>query len=324
MTEENFCYEEDNKRCCPLGAIPAAVWTKLLRPPFRRRHPILFWLAIIVAIAVLIWLIVNFLADDDAPDRDSIALVQIRGMILDVSPTLEWIRKIEKTPFVKGILLRVDSPGGGAAASQEVYAALARVAKKKPIAVSMGSTAASGGYMVSMAGERIFANGSTITGSIGVRMDIPQIQGLLEKIGVGQETLVTAPYKDAASYTHPLTPRDRAYLESVIENMHEQFVEIVAAGRKMPMENAREMASGKIFTGREALKLGLIDEIGGYDDALNWLCQRTGVSPDRKLYKKPERSARLIERALGAFNLPGNGKEIENLRETLTQPVFLY
>lgn len=325
MAQENIGEDCEPRRGCPLAQIPAEVWIKFLRPPFRKRHPVFFWLAIAFCVLAAAFAIFRFMGDDDeAPETEAIALVQIRGMILDVSPSLEWIRKIERTPFVKGVLLRVDSPGGGAAASQELYAALARVGKKKPIVVSMGSTAASGGYMASMAGERIFANGSTITGSIGVRMDIPQIQGLMDKIGVSQETLVTAPYKDAASYTRPLTPRDRAYLESVIENMHDQFVQIVATGRKMPLEKAREMASGKIFTGQEALRLGLIDEIGGFDEALAWICQKTGVSPDRKLYRQPEKRARLIERLIGAFNLEYPETDLDKLRETFTQPAFLF
>ena len=167
----------------------------------------------------------------------------------------------------------------------------------------MGSMAASGGLMVSMAGGRIFANPSTVTGSIGVRMDIPQLQGLLGKIGVGQETLVTAPYKNAGSYLHPLSPEDRAYFEGVLKDMHEQFVDIVAKGRDMPRERAGGLASGKIFTGQEALKLGLVDELGGQDAALRWLAEQTGVPAERKLLTKPKENSWLADSLKSWFGL---------------------
>lgn len=313
---------------CPLAQIPAPVWKALLQRPFRKRHPFIFWIG-----AILLALICLFIFGRDENGGsllggDRLALVTLRGPIMDVAPTLAWIRKIERDPTVKGVLLRVDSPGGGAAASQEVYDALTRVAKKRPVAVSMGSMAASGGLMVSMAGERIFANPSTVTGSIGVRMDIPQLQGLLGKIGVGQETLVTAPYKNAGSYLHPLSPEDRAYFEGVLRDMHEQFVDIVAQGRDMPRERAAALANGKIFTGREALKLGLVDEMGGQEAAVRWLADRTGVPAGRKLLARPKEHSWLTAglkswfgldltamAALSGLNATGNGWRA---------PVFLY
>lgn len=314
---------------CPLARIPAPVWKALLRRPFRKRHPFIFWLSLLVL--VLIGLAV-FSRDEDGrgllSGGDRLALVTVRGPIMDVAPTLAWIRKIERNPQVKGVLLRVDSPGGGAAASQEVYDALARLAQKRPLAVSMGSMAASGGLMVSMAGGRIFANPSTVTGSIGVRMDIPQLQGLLGKIGVGQETLVTAPYKNAGSYLHPLSPEDRAYFEGVLKDMHEQFVDIVAKGRDMPRERAGQMASGKIFTGREALKLGLVDEMGGQDAALRWLAERTGVPAEHKLLTKPKESSWLADSLKSWFGLDLSAlATVSGLNASGSDwrtPVFLY
>ena len=283
---------------CPLARIPASVWRGLVRPPFRKRHPVIFWglcLFLLAGAAALGW----FSAHPVPGER--LALVTVRGPILDPAPTLAWIRQLENDDRVRGVLVRVDSPGGGAAASQEIYAALERLSRKVPMAVSMGATAASGGLMVSMAGQRIFANPSTVTGSIGVRMDIPQLQGLMDKVGVGQETLVTAPYKDAGSYLHPLTPRDRAYFEHVLMDMHEPFVGIVAKGRHMEREKAARLADGKIFTGQEAQGLGLVDAMGGQDAAHDWLAEKTGVPATRPLLrgKEPARTA-LLQRLLGA------------------------
>lgn len=332
MGQQNFTFESEfpdsHQACatsCPLAKIPAEIWLKLLRPPFRRRHPFIFWLMTLLFVFAAFMVMRHILADDEETG-DQIALLEIQGAIMNPGPTLAWIRKIENNPSVKGVLVRVDSPGGGAAASQEIYASLARVAGKLPVAVSMGATAASGGLMVSMAGQRIFANPSTVTGSIGVRMDIPQLQGLMEKIGVGQETLVTAPYKDAASYTHPLSQKDRAYLESVIMDMHRQFVDIVAKGRHMAHEKAVELASGKIFTGQEALSLGLVDALGGQDEALDWLCKKTGIPATKKLLTKPAQNRRLLERllAMAGVGIPDHINQLGSLAEAWTRPAFLY
>ena len=272
----------------PLAQIPASIWRRLLRPPGRRRHPLLFWGGLVL---LLLSLGYAFFPEDGLGSHDRLALVTVRGPILSAEPTLDWVRKLERNAGVKGVLVRVDSPGGGAAASQEIYTALARLAEKKPVVVSMGSLAASGGLMVSMAGRRVFANPSTVTGSIGVRMDIPQIQGLLQKLGLGQETLTTAPYKDAGSYLRPLTPEQRRYLTDVLEDMHRQFVSIVAQGRHMPVDKAAALANGKIYTGREALDLGLVDALGDRHDALEWLAKECQVSAQRPLLAPPERGS---------------------------------
>lgn len=310
---------------CPFFYGPGDFWQKMHKPPFRKRHPVLFWIFACIAIGAAFFAINRYFAgEDDSGER--IAMIRITGPIMDVAPTLAWIRKVENAPNVKGALVRVDSPGGGAAASQEVYAALARLGKRMPVVVSMGATAASGGLMVSMAGERIYANPSTVTGSIGVRMDIPQLQGLMGKLGIGQETLVTAPFKDAASYTHPLTPEDRAYLQKTLMNMHDQFVDIIAKGRKMPREKVVELANGKIYTGQEAKELGLIDELGGQDEAQIWLAQKCGVPITRKMLERPVSKTRLLERLLAMGSV--FGLDFANLADLdashLTQPAFLY
>ena len=272
---------------CPLAQVPASVWNDLLRRPFRKRHPILFW-GFIVLLAAGIGLLGAAVGGNGLMGGKRIALVAVSGPIMDPEPTLEWIRKVERDPSVAGVLLRVDSPGGGAAASQELYTALSGLARKKPMVVSMGSLAASGGLMVSMAGSRVFANASTVTGSIGVRMDIPQLQGLMGKIGVGQETITTAPYKDAGSYMRPLSPDQREYFKKVLDDMHQQFVDIVAEGRHMEHGRAAALASGKIYTGREAVQLGLVDELGGQEAALAWLSKQCDVPVDRKLLARPK------------------------------------
>ena len=304
---------------CPLAQVPANVWKDLLRRPFRKRHPVIFWGLILLLLAG-VGVFGAALGSNGLMGGQRIALVSVSGPIMDPEPALEWIRKVERDPMIAGVLLRVDSPGGGAAASQEIYNAVRELARKKPVAVSMGSLAASGGLMVSMAGSRVFANASTVTGSIGVRMDIPQLQGLMGKIGVGQETITTAPYKDAGSYMRPLSTEQRDYFKKVLDDMHQQFVDIVADGRHMEHARAAALASGKIFTGREAVQLGLVDELGGQQTALAWLSEQCGVPAERKLVTRPKEGGwlpRSLKTMLGV-DLSALGSL------SSSSPVFLY
>ena len=304
---------------CPLAQVPATVWKDLLRRPFRKRHPVVFWGLILLLLAG-VGVFGAALGSNGLMSGQRIALVSVSGPIMDPEPALEWIRKVERDPMIAGVLLRVDSPGGGAAASQEIYSAVRELARKKPVAVSMGSLAASGGLMVSMAGGRVFANASTVTGSIGVRMDIPQLQGLMGKIGVGQETITTAPYKDAGSYMRPLSTEQRDYFKKVLDDMHQQFVDIVADGRHMEHARAAALASGKILTGREAVQLGLVDELGGQQTALAWLSEQCGVPAERKLVTRPKEGGwlpRSLKTMLGV-DLSALGSL------SSSSPVFLY
>lgn len=306
---------------CPLAHIPASAWQGLLRPPLRKRRPLLFWGGVLLALTVLGGLALGS-GDESFVSGPRIALVSVNGPILKAEPVLDWIRKVERNPAVKGVLVRVDSPGGGAAASQEIHDAIAALAQKMPVAVSMGGMAASGGLMVSVAGTRVFANPSTVTGSIGVRMDIPQVRGLLDKVGVGQETLTTAPYKDAGSWLHPLTREQREYFAAVLGDMHQQFVDIVARGRRMERAQAAQLADGRIFTGREALKAGLVDEMGGQAAALDWLAGESGVPAGRRLLVRPKEGdwlSRALKVWLGV-DLDGLGA----LAGRGAAPVFLF
>ena len=304
---------------CPLAQVPANVSKDVLRRPFRKRQPVIFWGLILLLLAG-VGVFGAALGSNGLMGGQRIALVSVSGPIMDPEPALEWIRKVERDPMIAGVLLRVDSPGGGAAASQEIYSAVRELARKKPVAVSMGSLAASGGLMVSMAGSRVFANASTVTGSIGVRMDIPQLQGLMGKIGVGQETITTAPYKDAGSYMRPLSTEQRDYFKKVLDDMHQQFVDIVADGRHMEHARAAALASGKIFTGREAVQLGLVDELGGQQTALAWLSEQCGVPAERKLVTRPKEGGwlpRSLKTMLGV-DLSALGSL------SSSSPVFLY
>lgn len=300
---------------CPLSHVPRKAWLHLFRVPFRKRHPVIFWGLILLLLGGFAAFMVS---QATGLGSERLALVRVSGPIMDIDAQLRWIDKLGRMPGVKGVLVRVDSPGGGAAASQELYEALARLGKDKPVAVSMGSMAASGGLMVSMAGKRVFANASTVTGSIGVRMDIPQIRGLMDKLGLGRQTLTTAPYKDAGSIMEPLSADEKAYFQAVLKDMHEQFVAIVAEGRHMDRARAARLASGKVFTGREAVELGLVDELGGQQAAHRWLAKVCNVPVDRPLLMPPSED-QWWEKGLKSWF----GLDAETLLGNET-PAFLY
>lgn len=263
---------------CPWQHI--APW-QLLQPPkksFRQRHPLLFWLGIPFVVFAILGTVRVFMEDAEGlPAGDRLAMLRVEGAIMQNREILQWIDRLQRDNSVKGVLLRVDSPGGGAAASQELYAAIVRLREKKPVVAYMGTVAASGGLMVALAGNKVVANPSSVTGSIGVKMDLPQFHGLMSMLGVGRETLTTGAFKDAGSPFKPLSPDERTYLQGVLQDMHSQFVELVAEARKLPMEKVQAIADGRIFTGREALKLNIVDALGGQDVALRLLQEQTGV-----------------------------------------------
>lgn len=296
------------QQACPLAentlALALLAVAEALKPkPFRTRRPIIFWGALVLVLAGIIWFSLD---DGDSVEStgrgERIAVVRVEGLIMDTKPLLRWIAKVQRDDNVKGILLRVDSPGGGAAASQEIFDALQHLAKLKPVVASLGSVAASGGLMVAVAAPWVVANPSTVTGSIGVRMDFPQLMGLMEKIGVGQETLTTGRYKDAGSSMRAPTSEEKEYFQGILQDMHDQFVLLVAEGRKLPAESVRTFADGRIMTGREAKERGLVDELGGQSVALAKLRVQCGVSEGKALMEQPKRSSvwrELTESLLG-------------------------
>jgi len=227
-------------------------------------------------------------SDDDGmvlPFQDHIEVVRISGLIAEpeersflfssddsASSALKQMRKAVKNEHVKGILLRINSPGGTVPTSQELTDEVNALKKaNKPVVVSMGDLAASGGYYVASASDRIIAQPGTLTGSIGVIMNTVNVQELLKKIGVAPEAIKTGPFKDLASPTRPMTPEDRAIIQAIIADSYDQFVTAVAKGRKMKVETVKQIGDGRVYSGRQALKLGLVDELGGYDQALDAL-----------------------------------------------------
>ena len=213
--------------------------------------------------------------------RPHVARIWISGFISDSSQRDEAIRKLAEDDDVQAVIVRIDSPGGAVGGGEGLYRALATLAEKKPTVAVIDSLGTSAAYMAALAGERIFVRDSSITGSIGVIMQSADLTGLLDKLGVKPETIKSAPLKGTPSPLEPLTPEARAAAEAVVRDLYEQFVDMVALRRGFERDRALALADGRVFSGRQAKELGLVDESGGEPAARAWLEAEKKVS--RKL-----------------------------------------
>jgi protease IV len=206
-----------------------------------------------------------------------VARLNVTGIITDNRKLTEAVTHLATDRNVKALVVYVDSPGGSVAGGESLHDAIAQVAAKKPVVTVMGGTAASAGYMVSVPAARIFARASTLTGSIGVLLETGEVSGLLSKIGVTADAITSGPLKDQPSFTRPLTPEGREVLHGLVMDMYDQFVGMVADGRHMPPDKVRALADGRAYTGRQALQLGLVDQLGDEQQARDWLAANRGV-----------------------------------------------
>lgn len=234
------------------------------------------------------------------PLGEKVALVRIEGPIIDSKNAVDEIKDYAKDTSVKAIVLRVDSPGGAVAPSQEIYEEVRKATAKKKIVVSMGSIAASGGYYISSPASRIVANPGTLTGSIGVIMEIPNIEGLMNKVGVKTEVIKSGRHKDMASAFRGIGKEERVILQNVLDDVHDQFIKSVAEGRKMLPEDVRKIADGRIFTGKQALAVGLVDELGNLEDAIKAAAKLAGIKGEPAVVSKKEKIS-FLELLRGKF-----------------------
>ena len=259
------------------------------RPQKRRPLRTLFWV-LAAGFGGLILLNVLF-PDLDLSSGDRIALIRVEGVIMDSQQTVEDLRRFSQNPSVKAIVLRIDSPGGGVVPSQEIYDEVKRVRAKnnKTVIASMGSVAASGGYYIAAATDRIVANPGTLTGSIGVIMETANVEGLLQKIGVEGVVIKSGKYKDVGSPLRKMSEEERGLLQSVMDDVHKQFIEAVAEGRELELDAAQALADGRIFTGRQAKDAKLVDELGDLDDAIHIAADIAGMEGEPKVVEPRKR-----------------------------------
>lgn len=210
-----------------------------------------------------------------SPKPDSIGVIEITGTIEKADSTINAIRKMNEDQTVKAVLIRINSPGGTVSASQEMVEAIGMI--KKPVAISMGDMAASGGYYVACAGPRIFANPGTLTGSIGVISQVVEVSELLDFLNIKVNTVKTGDLKDSGSPFREFNEKDKAYFEQLGIDLYEQFVDQVASARKLPREKVLEIADGRVLSGRQAHDVGLVDELGGMAEALTYLQKQADI-----------------------------------------------
>lgn len=232
------------------------------------------------------------------PGGDKVGVIEVSGTIMDSKRTLKELNKFAEADHIKAIVLRIDSPGGAVGPSQEIYDAIKRIKAKKKIVASMGSLAASGGYYIACATDKIYANPGTLTGSIGVIMEMPNVQGLLKWAGVEMNTLKAGKMKDSGSPFREMTPEEREYFEGMLADVHAQFIEAVAQGRKLTVEEVKPLADGRVFSGRQAKEAKLVDELGGIEAAIAEAGKLGGITGDPKT-EYPKKDKKLLRELMG-------------------------
>lgn len=228
-----------------------------------------------------------------------VARLTLAGTITEDRRLLRELERAARDPELRALVVAIDSPGGSVAGGEAFHAAIQRVRDAgKPVVAVMGSTAASAGYMVALPAQRIFAREATLTGSIGVILQSFEVSELMGRLGLRAETLASGPLKDQPSPFRPLSEEGRAALTAVIQDMQSQFVGRVAAGRSMSEERVRQLADGRVMSGRQALGSGLVDAIGGEREARVWLAEAHSVPVEMRIRDIDPRST--AERALSA------------------------
>lgn len=288
-----------------------SVESDLLADRRRLKRRIAWWRGLaILAIAALVAFLATF---DPAEGRfalrrgDYVAWLDVVGVIAEDRLLENTIRDLRDDDNAKAVIVYISSPGGSTYGAEQLFVELRKLAERKPVAAVVGTLGASGGYLAALAADRTFARESSIVGSIGVLFQTVEVSRLMDKIGVTAEAITSGPLKAEPSPFKPLSEQGRASVQHLVNQAYEWFVGLVASRRNMPLERARQLADGRVFHGREAVELGLIDEIGGEQAARAWLARERGIDPDlprRRFPVEPvisslaERGARLIGKSV--------------------------
>lgn len=268
-----------------------------LSTPVRRKPFLRGCLTVLLVLGGFFVLLLVVSRMDEIPygRGERVAVISVTGLISDSESTIEQLKKFVKDDSVKAIVLRINSPGGGVAPSQEIYEEVKKARAKKPVLSSMGALAASGGYYIACATQRVYANPGTITGSIGVIMPFMNVKDLVEKIGLKGMTVKSGVFKDMGSPMRDMTPQERELLQGVVDNVHLQFVNAVADGRNLEREDVRRIADGRIFTGEQAKELGLVDVLGNLEDAIADAGKLGKISGEPKVVTSPKKKISFLE-----------------------------
>jgi protease-4 len=272
---------------------------------FRQKHPILLGLFILTGIFFLFLggvsllissLISNTPSADFFAGKEGVGIVDLKGLIVSPEEILKNLTEFRNNPDVKSIVLRIESPGGAVGAAQEIYQEVKRTNGVKPIIASMGSMGASGGYYAALGAENIIANPGTMTGSIGVIVKFPNLEGLFEKIGYKSVVIKSGPLKDIGASNRAMSEEEHQLMQDLIDNVYNQFVRDIAEARDLPVETVSELADGRIYTGEQALEVGLIDSLGNFTDAITLAAEMGGLDTENPqlIYPKVDRKFSLL------------------------------
>jgi protease IV len=272
--------------------------------------------AIIVALGALAWQ-----GTDVTRNFDHVARVKIDGLITGDQPTLDLLDRLAESDRVKGVIVRIDSPGGTTAGSEAIYEKIRKIAAKKPVASVMDTVAASGGYITAISTDYIVARGNTVTGSIGVIFSFPEVSELLGKLGIRMEEVKSGELKAEPTPYKPMSERVRQVTNEMVQESFAWFVNLVAERRKLPIERVKFLADGRVYSGRQAVTEKLIDALGGETEAQAWM-ETKGMSKSLKIvdWEKPREQGSyglgfaIADRVLEAFGLNGLRREAEAAR----------
>jgi len=244
----------------------------------------------IFALLVLVTFCFALLPDNWRSPSGEIAIVNIHGMLMDSRDIVQQLSDYRHNPQIRGVILRIDSPGGAVAPAQEIYSEILKLrANHKTVYASMGAVAASGGYYIACAADYVLANPGTLTGSISAVMALNNIEELTKKVGVKPNIIKSGKFKDLGSPLRAMTPEEHILLQGVVNDVHEQFVQAIARGRGLPLSEINRIADGRIMTGQQALKLNLIDEVGGLEKTIDLLAKKIGIVGKPKVIEQKEK-----------------------------------
>jgi protease-4 len=249
---------------------------------FSRRHPYLFFILVFTLILCSSSVIISLVSgvskiSEKKTGKHNIGVIDINGIIFESESVIENLKNFRERKDIEAVVLRINSPGGGVAPSQEIYESVKRLKEKKKVVASLGSVAASGGYYIASAADKIVTNPGTITGSIGVIMEYTNIEEVMDKIGISPVVIKSGKFKDTGSPTRPITDDEKNFLQDFVDKIHSQFVEDVASGRKMDKEKVMEYADGRIISGSDAVLYGLADMTGNFETALDYTALEAGI-----------------------------------------------
>ncbi len=266
---------------------------------FSRRHPYLYFILVFTAIVSATTIITSLLTMAGSvwskmSTGEKVGVVEIKAMIVDAKDHIDRIKTFAEDDAIRAIVIRVDSPGGAVAPSQEIYREIRKASATKPVIASMGTFATSGGYYVAAAADGVVANPGTITGSIGVILGYTNFKELFEKIGLYPVVIKSGRYKDIASPVRKMTEEEEALLQEFSDGVHNQFIRHVAEARDMTVDEIRHIADGRIFSGETALGLGLVDRLGNLEDAVDWAGREGGIKGPIDAVYPPEKQLPFI------------------------------